>query len=396
MQLIALDIRTLSFITMSIAFLFSIGLYVFGFMQKKFKGFSMIAIASACFGFGMLFLGLRDVLSDFMSIIVGNTLVLAALVFYYESSRRFLGISNKIQLISILAIATLSSTFLYFTYVFPSVNLRIIVISVLASLMSGLSTREFLRKLPDYWRVPRLMLVFVFGIYCVYNFSRVLWTLGEDTIPSFMAASTLHSFAFILIIYLIIGASFGFIWMVSKKLENELTELAHHDQLTGILNRRGVDTLARHEFSKLSRESGELSIIMADIDHFKMVNDRFGHHVGDRVLTGFAQLVSEHLRPYDIFGRIGGEEFIIILPNTTLQEGMMLAERLRSQVESFVFQENKNKIHITASFGVAEYLPEADTVEKLISLADKAMYWAKQMGRNRVAQYAPIVEESVD
>jgi diguanylate cyclase (GGDEF)-like protein len=278
--------------------------------------------------------------------------------------------------------------------VLPSVNLRIIVISVLASLMSGLSTREFLRKLPDYWQVPRLMLVFVFGIYCVYNFSRIFWTLGEDTILSFMNASNFHSFAFILIIYLIIGTSFGFIWMVSKKLENELIELAHHDQLTTILNRRGVDTLARHEFSKLSRESGELSIIMADIDHFKMVNDRFGHLVGDRVLTGFAKLVSEHLRPYDIFGRIGGEEFVIILPNTGLEKALSLAERLRSEVETFVFKENKKEIQITVSFGVAEYSAETDDLEKLIPYADKALYWAKKMGRNTVAQYSPLNETS--
>ncbi len=176
--------------------------------------------------------------------------------------------------------------------------------------------------------------------------------------------------------------------MVSKSLEFELTELANHDQLTKILNRRGIEVFAQQEFSKMNRIDTELALIMIDIDHFKSVNDRFGHQVGDEVLAKFADLVGQGLRPFDIFGRLGGEEFVIISPNTISDQAQMLAERLRKDIEAFSFDVNENEIRITASFGIARQVPETDTLEKLIPFADKALYQSKAEGRNKVTHFS--------
>lgn len=389
MQQLALDIRTLSFITTSIAFLYAIGLFVFGRMKKKFKGFGALASGSAFYGMGLFLLGFRDVLPDIITIVIANTLLVAGLVLYFEGSRRFLGVADSIHPAGIVAILSNMGIFLYYTFQNPSVNMRIITICIIATILSGLCSREFSRNMPNYWRVPATLIALVFGSYCAFQLYRISWTLGEGGINSLMSAGTVHSFAFIFIIILITGSAFGFIWMVSKQLEYELTELANQDQLTKILNRRGVETLAKHEFLKMARLDTNLSIILTDIDHFKQVNDRFGHPRGDGVLVGFAKTIQENLRPFDIFGRIGGEEFVIIMPNTTLDEAAILAERLRKVVEAFVFDVKNKKIKITASFGVVNYVSEADTLDRLMTYADKALYHSKQRGRNQVTHFSP-------
>jgi diguanylate cyclase (GGDEF)-like protein len=389
MELIALDIRTLSFITMSIAALFAIGLFLFGVFQKKYKGFTILASASGCYGCGLFLLGFRDVLPDSITIVVANSLLVAGLALYFEGSRRFLDVGNTIHPVGIIAVLLNLGIFYYYTFQIPSVNHRIIWINLIAACLSGFIVWEFIRHVPAFGRVPRAMMVVVFSLYGLFQMYRAIWTLGESPIQSFMSAGTVHSFAFLVIIMLITGSSFGYIWLVSKQLEFDLTELANEDQLTQILNRRGVETLARHEISKMSRTDAELSVIMIDIDHFKRLNDRFGHSVGDEVLKGFAKLIQQGLRPYDILGRVGGEEFLIILPHTTPEQALGLAERHRDSIEKHIFKIKKNKIQITASFGVANYSSKAKTLAKLMHLADQALYQSKQRGRNQVTRFTP-------
>jgi len=394
MQQIALDIRTLSFITMCISLIFALGIYIYGIMQKKFKGFTLLALANTATAAGLALLGLQDALPALFTIVAANTLVIAGYVLYFEGSRRFLDTADSVHPIGIAAILLNIGLFIYFTYQFPSVNHRIIGASAIAAFVSVLSAREFIRVMPDYWRVPGTLMALIFGGSSILHVSRMIWTLGENRIQSLMTTSTVHAFPFIFGVMFIAGMTFGFIWMVSKKLEFELTELANHDQLTNILNRRGVETLVDWELSKLSRIDTALSIIMIDLDHFKNVNDCFGHHIGDEVLAGFAKLVSQNLRVHDIFGRMGGEEFIMVLPSTTLDQALILAERLRMCVEEFVFEFEGHKIQITASFGVTHYVSETRSLQKMIQFADKALYLSKQQGRNKVTSYNPTVDEN--
>lgn len=165
-----------------------------------------------------------------------------------------------------------------------------------------------------------------------------------------------------------------------KQLEDELTELAIKDQLTGLYNRRKIDEVLMAESQQAERYDQDLAIIMADIDMFKLVNDQFGHLVGDRVLSAVAKILSSGIRKTDILGRWGGEEFMVICPDTNLEGATVLAEKLRKMVDTHEFECVGTK---TCSFGVAQ-LRKEESIDALLFRSDMALYQAKERGRNRV------------
>ena len=162
--------------------------------------------------------------------------------------------------------------------------------------------------------------------------------------------------------------------------EERLKQLATTDALTGICNRRHFDEVLASEINRAARFSSPLSLILFDIDHFKRVNDTFGHQAGDRVLTQLAVSVGYSLRTVDLFARWGGEEFVVLLPGSDLDAGRLLAEKLRMALEKQPFSDVGQ---VTCSFGVAEYAP-GDNADALIKKVDRCLYHAKASGRNRV------------
>jgi len=177
------------------------------------------------------------------------------------------------------------------------------------------------------------------------------------------------------------GLLFGGLLAQNKSLSAKLRDIAYTDSLTHIYNRLHFAHFLDAEIDKTKRYGGKFSIIFFDLDHFKDVNDNYGHLVGDDVLACITDIVSKANRSADIFARYGGEEFIILTPETNLSGALIHAERLRSDIEKYEF---KIVGHITSSFGVAEFDAEKDNVETLLERADKALYLAKEYGRNRV------------
>jgi len=169
------------------------------------------------------------------------------------------------------------------------------------------------------------------------------------------------------------------------ELEREVTRLAATDFLTGLLNRRFFMERLETEISRSARESTNLSVIIADIDYFKRVNDTWGHQAGDLVLREFARCLTTQCRSYDFIGRYGGEEFIVCLPRTNSAQAAAVAERMRAAVERLTVPlPSGDLVSVTCSFGVAALDELADRdIDALINLADKALYRAKAEGRNR-------------
>ncbi|MBI5536424.1 MAG: diguanylate cyclase [Deltaproteobacteria bacterium] len=164
----------------------------------------------------------------------------------------------------------------------------------------------------------------------------------------------------------------------------ELRAQATHDSLTGLWNRASILEALERELERGQRERRPFSVAMADIDYFKAVNDRLGHQVGDVVLAEVARRMCARVRPYDVVGRYGGEEFLVILPGCDSREAQRMVERLRAEVGMGIVVSDRAPVSVTISLGVSTFKPGSRlTCEQLLRAADEALYAAKDLGRNR-------------
>ena len=169
-----------------------------------------------------------------------------------------------------------------------------------------------------------------------------------------------------------------------ERVNRQLAEMANQDALTGVLNARAYGEVTKQLSLLAQRNNKPFSVLFLDLDHFKSVNDRHGHHVGDMVLQEVALCLSKVVRRSDVLGRVGGEEFAVFLPETNIKGAMLVAEALRYEIEALQLMANETEsLSVTVSVGAAESLSSAETVEEIQRRADVAMYQAKDAGRNR-------------
>ncbi|MBK3734426.1 diguanylate cyclase [Azospirillum brasilense] len=174
-----------------------------------------------------------------------------------------------------------------------------------------------------------------------------------------------------------------------RNMEEALRDMASRDPLTGIYNRRSFMELARSQLARAHRFNEPLSVFVLDVDHFKRINDSYGHATGDDALRMVAGGCQAILREYDILGRLGGEEFVVVLPGATAEESRVVAERVRRHLSRMAIPGPEGRFHLTSSIGIAALDSAYDTLEKAIHRADLALYRAKREGRNRVVVYEP-------
>ena len=170
------------------------------------------------------------------------------------------------------------------------------------------------------------------------------------------------------------------------RLQNELTEtseLVRHDQLTGALNRKGLEEALDRELARSQRRKTPICVALLDVDHFKSINDTYGHQTGDEALIHLARVIRETMRPHDTLVRYGGEEFLIILPDTPLPDAVSALTRLQRELTKRFFLHQNEKLLITFSAGVTAFRAEEQRNDA-IARADAAMYQAKKSGKNRV------------
>lgn len=171
-----------------------------------------------------------------------------------------------------------------------------------------------------------------------------------------------------------------------KKANSKIQEMADTDNLTGLLNRRGARKLIEEEVRKCYRNQTSLALFLMDIDYFKTVNDTWGHMAGDRVLKELAKDMRNNLRVQDILGRWGGEEFILILPDTNQEGANTLSEKIRRNIEKTPIKAGEEKLKITMSLGGTFY-DFSKNLDRNLDYADRALYKSKQNGRNRITFY---------
>ena len=222
------------------------------------------------------------------------------------------------------------------------------------------------------------------GVIVVFALLRALGPL-HVALPAVLQA---FRYANMVIPFGMLGLLSYYFRLASTDVERKMTEMALTDPLTGLFNRRQMNQRLQEEVARFRRQGGDFSIIIADLDHFKQINDRYGHDMGDRVLSRIALLFGEGLRAGDAVARWGGEEFLVLLPGTHLSAAQEVAQRLRSAAETRLGAIDGLSAPLTVTFGVATFSASA-SLEGCLKAADDALYRGKAEGRNRVVSAHP-------
>ncbi len=339
---------------------------------------------------GFLLLSARGILGSFYTVMVANTLILLGAILFVLG----IGILVKQEIKMNIVIAQLlihTLLFLYFTYVYSSIMARIMIISVELSVVYGYASWMFFR---DNVKRPHSVRLFVGLIYMfnsLYYVLRVYFTLKDGPQGDLFTDVYFLSLTLIATIIFMVSRSIGVLLCVmidyDERLEQAnkvLSELSTTDHLTNIKNLRSLMRVLERELERVKRYDRIFSIAMIDIDHFKLVNDKYGHTIGDEVLIGLAKTFKDELRKVDIIGRYGGEEFLLILPESTCRESANLLVRIAEKVKAHTWC--VEDLEITYSAGVFEVNSSNchATIKELVQQADELMYTAKRNGRDRV------------
>jgi diguanylate cyclase (GGDEF)-like protein len=230
------------------------------------------------------------------------------------------------------------------------------------------------------WRTQKTSLRFsanlMLASFLVYGMFLIIRTISLVMNPpqDMLSLTPVQSATYLLSFALSFFWSMGFILMVSQRLRNDLMEVATVDVLTRIPNRRATQAFLEKELSRAQRLQGEFTVLLIDIDNFKQVNDRWGHAVGDAVLTKTAGIFHSMIRKQDLVGRWGGEEFLIIVPGPC--DAQVLAERVRCEISNAKFSDGNTSFGITVSIGVA-CAKSSDQIDQILRKADNALYQSK-------------------
>lgn len=225
---------------------------------------------------------------------------------------------------------------------------------------------------------PLLLMGSVIGV-------RIIATLLQAGNPDLRQQGAFNTGFLVVMMVSIIGFNATAIGLVVSKMITQIKQLSQEDPLTKIFNRRHLTTVAEEEINKVKKNNSTLSIVLLDIDHFKKVNDVYGHAAGDAALITCVDVIKKSIRSTDYVGRLGGEEFCILLPNTSLSDAQILSNRIRENIASHHVIWEEHTIQITASFGITSFNSSGQNEwSNLLNKADIAMYQAKNNGRNQV------------
>ena len=333
---------------------------------------------------GFLLVGLRALVSDWWSTVLSNALIGAAFAAFAISLRIFNGSPQRRGRLYALVVAT---AFLaaWYSFVDPNEALRIGSISMLYALLLGTSARSIYRRGQEHSIIGHVTgAMFLLGTG-VMAWRGLVYMFYPDLIPaSAFDASPMQIAAYAAGGLLPVVSTIGFLLMCTEFNQQELARAASLDYLTGICNRRAIEDLASRSIASARRHGIPMAIMIVDVDHFKRINDEFGHQAGDVALVETVQRIRDSLRSEDLVGRLGGEEFVAVMPSTDAASALAAAERMRSAFAEAPMDLGERELLITVSIGIAVLDAQDQVYSHLLRRADRAMYAAKTAGRNKV------------
>jgi diguanylate cyclase (GGDEF)-like protein len=348
------------------------------------RGVRQIIYGYAAFAVGVELLALRGLIPDFFSITAANSIMILINVFLYWGIAELLQLRRPQRWLlpaSVIPTVVLS---LYFSYVRPEVSSRIIAISMIAVLQYGLIVHLLSGPAPRRIHMPKRGLAVLFTLYAGLMIYRASQAYLHDP-RSLISSAPTSTFSFLTPILVGVMTALGVIWLAMAQLQHELEAQSQTDSLTGLLNRRALEEIGTEAVEHARSHNSTLSLIILDLDHFKSINDEHGHDGGDAALHHAARCLRDNLRDIDHVARLGGEEFVAVLPNTTQTHAAKIAEELRNCLASLTVEHLSREIRLSASFGVTTMLPTDATWLEILRRGDRALYLAKEHGRDRVA-----------
>lgn len=330
---------------------------------------------------------LRGTVPDWVSIVLSNALLSSTFALVLAAIHQFQGrpLPWVRMLLPILVMTALFAVFI------GDYRARIMVTGMLLPLQLGMVLWSLWGPhRPAQWRGAALLtlgLAVNIGLLAVRGMMAATYTIP---IEGLMRGSVMQSCTFMAAFVVVILASLGFILMTKDRTDADNRYFAAHDVLTGVANRRALILALNRDVARAVRTGEPYALLLLDIDLFKAINDSHGHGAGDAVLRHVASIFQARLRAQDMVGRYGGEEFLVLLPNTPLHGAAGLAEALRAAVEQTPCMHEGRSLAVTVSVGVCGARMESgDSWGQLIHVADQALYAAKTAGRNRIECVAP-------
>lgn len=337
-----------------------------------------------------LIIVLRGTISDFWSIIVGNALLAATYGVLWCGARKLDGKNASIPLAMAGVVLWLVACSVGPVYVQPEARATVMVaIGIVYTLLAAL---ELWRgRGDDVWRWPIIALLLAHAVAIPIHIPLAgTWTHPD---PSDL---DLLTFAMFEGAFVCICAAYLFGGLAKDQIAARYRRASLTDPLTGVANRRGFFQKCERLLMRARFARVPTAFIMFDLDRFKSVNDRYGHYVGDEVLTAFCRLATSHLRPNELFGRIGGEEFASLLPDTGRRDALRLAERVRAAFEAAHHTVGEHRLSVTVSVGVAIADDSGLDLDAFLREADQALYRAKSAGGNCIEQSPASAETQLN
>jgi diguanylate cyclase (GGDEF)-like protein len=348
-------------------------------------------IWSNCMAFAALMLyALRGIAPDVLSIEVANALLAGSIASIYIGLRRFFQLDVPSRTL-IAGLGVMVAGVAAFHYIWDLISARVVVVSMFHGAVSFcigttlLKTSRELRRRYAYRFTLYMAFLFAFG----HLVRGLVYASNSD-----MLTSSLHATSWNLL-FLSIGTlvlpiyTMGAVMMVHDRMMLKALDEANRDFLTSVWSRRAFFNIAERELLRSRRTGRPLSLLVFDVDHFKQLNDNFGHATGDQVLVGIAECATKTMRSIDYIARIGGEEFAVLLPDTDISSAIAIAERLRHSLNEHVHHslpksDSDLPFSVSVSIGVA-MASRDEVLSMLLNRADKALYKAKASGRNAVS-----------
>lgn len=330
---------------------------------------------------GFTLLGLRDAAPDWLSIVVANTVIAVSIACLGIGLRVLLSLPQRRGFLVALIAATFAVV-LVFNYVYPSILVRICLVSLL---LAAVCSHAVLAIYSNSLRVSAVShivaLSFLMALIALIYRALYFSVLNADASQVFVLNSAQ------VIVYLLTGllpliSTIGFLLLCAERSMVELQRTARTDYLTGTMNRRAIEESGRQAVAAARRHGGLLSVVAIDIDHFKRVNDEFGHAAGDEMLVQCVQRIRDSMRAEDVIGRQGGEEFVVLMSGTDLDQAALAAERIRREFSARPFMLSAGRREASVSLGIAALSAADGHFSDLQRRADRAMYAAKEAGRD--------------